>query len=457
MSLTIPPARIVEESASPLLAASEEWVRRPLGDVASVLNGCAFKSTQFTAHGGKPLIRIRDIFGTSTSVGYLGAYDDRYLVRSGDLLVGMDGDFNSARWKGPEALLNQRVCKIVPEAPLLDIEFLTALLPGYLRAIHDVTSSTTVTHLSSRDVAQIPIPVPPLQEQRFIASTIRVVADRRESASRHLAVAHRRVERFQRAVLASACSGRLTTDWREFNPDRGRVTDVLDEIHSARKQRRQKEQPVTLSLPDLPDSYVVATVGQCALSLDYGTSKKCVADPAAGVPVLRMGNIQGGVVDLNDLKYCAVDSEIRKLMLRPGDLLFNRTNSPELVGKSAVYGLDREASFASYLIRLRFDTRVAHPEFVNYWLNSAWGRAWAQLAKTDGVSQSNINGSKLALMPIPLPPLDEQVVIVERASQMLRSAEHLLQRVASASSAVERSSQALLAKAFRGGMSGAMP
>jgi len=107
-------------------------------------------------------------------------------------------------------------------------------------------------------------------------------------------------------------------------------------------------------------------------------------------------------------------------------------------------------SFASYLIRARFDPDVALPDFVNYWINSAWGRLWARQVKTDGVSQSNINGTKLSLMPLPLPPIKEQRVIVERASQMLLKADRLAESIERAMKRVERSSQAVLAKAFRG-------
>ena len=107
-------------------------------------------------------------------------------------------------------------------------------------------------------------------------------------------------------------------------------------------------------------------------------------------------------------------------------------------------------TFASYLIRVRFAPDVADPDFVNFWINSAWGRVWARHVKTDGVSQSNINGTKLAAMPLPLPPIEEQREIVRRASQMLRLAEALLRRIDAATRRVERSSQAVLAKAFRG-------
>jgi type I restriction enzyme S subunit len=450
VSLTIAPARIVEESGSPLLACADSWQRRPLGEVASILNGFAFASTNFTADAGKQLIRIRDIFNSTTAISYLGEYDDRYLVQPGDLLVGMDGDFNSARWHGTEALLNQRVCKVTPDPKLLDIEFLTSLLPGYLKAIHDLTSSTTVTHLSSRDVAQLPVPVPPLDEQRAIAKIIRSVGDRSSKAVQHLSMALRATERFRQSVLAAACSGRLTGDLTSVASSTESTESARAEVLGGKKPRSQKERPVDFPMPSVPGHYSVSTIGDCADLIQYGTSLRCDPDPEVGIPVLRMGNIQGGSLDLTDLKYCRLVPELERLFLQDGDVLFNRTNSPELVGKSAVFHSSKPTSFASYLIRVRLNTEVADPDFVNYWINSAWGRAWSQLAKTDGVSQSNINGSKLSLMPIPLPPIAEQHAIVARVSAMLGDADALLVRLKSARQAVERSRQSLLAKAFRG-------
>jgi type I restriction enzyme S subunit len=163
-----------------------------------------------------------------------------------------------------------------------------------------------------------------------------------------------------------------------------------------------------------------------------------------------MGNIQDGRLDLSDLKYCVPDSEIDRLLLSDGDVLFNRTNSPELVGKSAVYHGSPPMSFASYLIRVRLAKDLAEPDYVNYWINSAWGREWASLAKTDGVSQSNINGTKLSMMPLPLPPIEEQREIVRRASRMLTVADELLARIDAGSGAIERARLSVLAKVFRG-------
>jgi hypothetical protein len=105
--------------------------------------------------------------------------------------------------------------------------------------------------------------------------------------------------------------------------------------------------------------------------------------------VLRMGNIQGGQLDWTDLLYTSDPVEIRKYRLQPGDVLFNRTNSPELVGKTALFKTDRPAIFAGYLIRVRCSDRLV-PAYLVYCLNSPAGRDYCWRVKTDGVSQSNI-------------------------------------------------------------------
>jgi type I restriction enzyme S subunit len=144
MALTVSPSEIVQNSSNRLLGKHESWARVLLGDVATVLSGFAFKSSEFSNSGGVPLIRIRDVGKDCSETTYLGEYDPRYVVKLGDLLVGMDGDFNCARWRGPRGLLNQRVCKITLKTDTYLPKFLDYTLPGYLKAINDVTSSVTV-------------------------------------------------------------------------------------------------------------------------------------------------------------------------------------------------------------------------------------------------------------------------------------------------------------------------
>src|SRR5262249_9789621 len=129
--------------------------------------------------------------------------------------------------------------------------------------------------------------------------------------------------------------------------------------------------PDVRGLPGLPEGWCGATVEQVSYLVRYGTSAKTSED-VHGIPILRMGNIQEGTLDFNKLKYLRYDhNEFPELLLQKGDLLFNRTNSPEIVGKSAVYhGIPSPCSYASYLISIRM-TSGCIPEYLSFFLNSA--------------------------------------------------------------------------------------
>ena len=113
MALGLTPIEIVNSGKHPLLAIHNTWNRIPLKKVAQVQNGYAFKSSLFTKSEGMPLIRIRDIGKGKTQQFYSGDYSEDYVVKQGDILIGMDGDFNCYEWRGNDGLLNQRVCRVI--------------------------------------------------------------------------------------------------------------------------------------------------------------------------------------------------------------------------------------------------------------------------------------------------------------------------------------------------------
>ena len=431
MSLTIPPARIVEESNSPLLAARPTWIRKPLGEVAEILNGFAFKSKDFVESGGVPLIRIRDIYNDSTVVQYRGKYDERYIVRPGDVLVGMDGDFNCTRWRGPEALLNQRVCKITPNQELLDLEFLTFLLPGYLEAIHDLTSSTTVTHLSSRDVAQIPIPVPPLPEQLKLSDVLRREAELQGTSEGHLDAAIQALVRFRQAVLAAAVSGRLTRDWRE----QSQANTTAEEAISSQESE------------DLPDTWRWASVGEIGEVHLGGT-------PSRKEPTFWNGDIPW--VSSGEVANCRISSTREKItevglaksnakMYPAGTVLIAMIGEGKTRGQSAI--LDINACTNQNVAGIFPDREIVNPEYV-------WRWALAQYEITRAVGRGGVqpalNQQKVKELTIPIPPIDEQSEIVRRIDLLLAAADQIFERTTSASRALKVSRHAVLAKAFRG-------
>jgi len=180
---------------------------------------------------------------------------------------------------------------------------------------------------------------------------------------------------------------------------------------------------------------------------NYGTSSK--SQQEGKIPVLRMGNIQNGKLDWSNLVYTSDEDEIRKYRLYSSDVLFNRTNSPELVGKTSIYRGEQEAIYAGYLIRIQCKDNL-NSEFLNIHLNGPSAREYCRAVKSDGVSQSNINAQKLVAYPINCHPIQEQTEIVARVEQLFAYADQIEQRVKDAQTRVNHLTQALLAKAFRG-------
>ena len=124
-----------------------------------------------------------------------------------------------------------------------------------------------------------------------------------------------------------------------------------------------------------------------------------------------MGNITNvGTIDYSNLVYSSNDADIEQYSLEKDDLLFNRTNSSEWVGKTAIYKEEQPAIYAGYLIRIR--PLLISPDYLNTVMNSGYYRDWCYDVKTDAVNQSNINAQKLSQLMIPIPPLKEQGRIV---------------------------------------------
>ena len=158
---------------------------------------------------------------------------------------------------------------------------------------------------------------------------------------------------------------------------------------------------------DLPDGWTWTRIKTVSVDLPYGTSKK--SNSSGKVAVLRMGNLQDGEIDYSDLVYSSDEADIEKYYLLENDLLFNRTNSAEWVGKTSIYRGDTPAIYAGYLIRIR--TPLCG-EYLNAVMNSSYAKNYCIRVKTDAVNQSNINAQKLGMFLVPVAPIKEQHRIV---------------------------------------------
>ncbi|WNZ60463.1 restriction endonuclease subunit S [Myxococcus sp. MxC21-1] len=410
------------------------------------------------------------------------APDSKYWLEPGDLLIQRANTLDyvgaAAIYDGPKAQyiypdLMMRVRIRAPELRHYVWRYLNSYgAREYFRAKATGTAGN-MPKINGETVRSLPLPLPPAHEQRRIVAKLEALLARSRRAKEALDAIPALLERFRQSVLAAAFRGDLTRDWRAANPDVEHAFKLLERIRFERRRRWELAEldrmrakgkaprddkwmeryeagvPATKTTGVLPAGWAWATVDELAEETVYGTSAK-TNDDSSGVPVLRMGNIQDGKLELADLKFLPRDhSEFPGLLLTPGDVLFNRTNSPELVGKTAVYcGEPSSTSFASYLLRVR----VIHysPLLLSHFINGPSGREWVASVVSQQVGQANVNGTKLRALVVPVPPMDEQRAIVSRIDKALARANRVMDVAREQARRLESFDQAVLTKAFRG-------
>ncbi|MCU0441786.1 MAG: restriction endonuclease subunit S [Bacteroidia bacterium] len=173
--------------------------------------------------------------------------------------------------------------------------------------------------------------------------------------------------------------------------------------------------------------YKIERLGKAILRLQYGSSS-LASKENGGYPMLRMLNLQDEEWRLNDLKYIQFDEiEFKRYKVRKGDILFNRTNSKELVGKCAVFHEDGDWVFASYFIRVELDNSKLLPEYVSFFINSSIGRMQIDAVSRQIAGMTNVNAQEVRALKIPVPPIDEQERIAKlytEARIQRKSTEH---------------------------------
>ncbi|MEH2569955.1 restriction endonuclease subunit S [Bradyrhizobium sp. AZCC 2289] len=262
------------------------------------------------------------------------------------------------------------------------------------------------------------------------------------------------IDRLRRLIRDLAVRGKLVPQDAKDEPAvelLKRIAVERDEL--VKKKEIRREDPLdpiqSTEMPfDVPPRWVWSRIGEAVLFTQYGTSQK--SNPSEkGVPVLTMGNVQDGLVIWSNEKRIPETSEdLPALYLRKFDLLYNRTNSAELVGKTGIYlGEDGVRTFASYLIRLRPSHKSTNPRFVNMAMNTPEFRKTQiipLIKKQTG--QANVNGTALKKMVIPLPPLAEQHRIVAKVDELMGLCDRLEAARGSQESTRDRLAAASLAR-----------
>lgn len=416
------------------------WSHAPLADIAKWGSGGTPQAGNPEYYGGGiPWAVIGDLNdgvvtqtrATITEAGLSSS--SAKMIPKGAVLVAMYGSIGKLGIAGREISSNQAIAFAVPGPHVLP-RYLFYYLLSQRHALDAAGKGAAQRNISQTVLKAWPIHFPrDLTEQLKIVETLDDHLSRLDAADSYMKSVAANGRSLVLAAMANAVDGSLTVG-------SGEALEVL---------------PFGSAVLKVPPTWKRSSVGQVATLIDYGTSAKASAECGDGcVPVLRMGNIKASRLDWTNLKYLpSSHSDISRLLLQKGDLLFNRTNSAELVGKSAVFDSDQRTTFASYLIRVRF-TDTVDPRWVNTVVNSPWGRAYISSVVSQQVGQANVNGTKLKAFPLPIPPLEEQIERMEQLTAYIDYSDRLTDeagRLIIRSASLRR---ALLDAAFSGRLTG---
>lgn len=449
-------AELVERTDSALVQKASWWNRVPLGHVSEILNGYPFPSQHFSSEHGVPLIRIRDVTSGKTDTKFSGDIPEGYWIEEGDYVIGMDGDFNARMWRGKRGLLNQRVCKIIADRRFLNIEFLSFILPGYLKLINDYTPSVTVKHLSSRTLQATPIPLPSLPEQRRIVRKLDTLSARTTTARTHLTAIEKLVERYKLAVLRSAYAGNLTADFREDSALES-VSALLKRTPPPQQGRGGRQATtevkagqggISVNIPDvnLPEKWEWVPLLRIARQ-ETGHTPSRSRDDWWGGDVCWMSipdaNLHHGRVIFDTIQKTNEDglANSSARLLPAGTVVLSRTAS---VGYICIMGREMATSqdFATWTC-----TDALLPEYLMYALLSE-GEDIKKFG--EGSTHTTIYFPEIRAFHIKLAPLDEQREIVRRIETAFAKVDRLAAEAAKALKLLGHLDQRILAKAFAG-------
>lgn len=390
--------------------------KKTLGDVADYINGRAFKPIEWETIG-QPIIRIQNLTNSSTEINRTtGSYEEKYRVKTGDLLFAWSASLGAYIWNGENGWLNQHIFKVIPKEGV-NKKYLYYYLLHVVDQLYAKTHGSGMVHITIKPFKATEIPIPSLAKQQRIVDRIESLFAKLDEAKQKAQDALDSFETRKAAILHKAFTGELTAQWR-------------------------KEHGVGM------ESWENVSVSEICHSLKYGTAKKSSSEGT--VVVIRMGNLQDGEISWDDLAYSNDEEDIEKYKLVPGDVLFNRTNSPALVGKTSIYRGEYPAIYAGYLIKLDYDRSRVIGDYLNYSLNTVSAKEYCNSVKTDGVNQSNINAKKIGAYIFAMPQIDEQAEIVRLLNDLLIKEQQAKEAAEGVMEQIDLIKKSILARAFRG-------
>ncbi|WP_435078137.1 restriction endonuclease subunit S [Halococcus sp. AFM35] len=386
-------AGLEQEQFGPFtLSAPGDWTAKRLGDIKRLIT----RGKQPTYDdNGVPVINQECIYWDGwhfENLRYLNeevaeGWKGKYFPQSGDIILNSTGQGTLGRAQvypdNERRAIDSHVTLLRTDEelnPHFHRYFLESYLGQALLYSMCVNGSTGQIELSKTRLDLLPVPLPPREEQRKIATVLYTVDQAIQKTEEIIEQTH---------VVKNAL--------------------MQDVFHGRHEDFETYE---STPVGEIPSHWDNVSIGDVVHTAQYGISESLSEE--GQYPIFRMNNMENGYMIEEPMKYIDLDDdEFEKYRVETGDILFNRTNSLELVGKTGIYELEGDHVFASYLVRLQTNELV-DPYYLNYYMNSSEAQNRMMDFATKGVSQANINANSIQQVKLPLPPMDEQKEIAER-------------------------------------------
>jgi len=447
------------------------WKRARIGETLRLVNGAAFKPTDWTTEG-MPIVRIQNLNNQEANFNHTTrALPEKFRLRGGELLFAWSGtpgtSFGAHIWRGGEAWLNQHIFNVHFDENEWDKRFLQFAinqnLAEYIRAAH---GGAGLAHITKGRFEESELLQPTVPEQRRIVAEIEKQFTRLEAGVAALRRVQANLRRYRAAVLKAACEGRLVPTEAELAKTAKRKSTfetgeaLLDRILTDRRKnwkgRGKYEEPSALDIAKLlppPEGWAWATLDSLAEikgGITKDQNRKHTA-PARSVPYLRVANVQRGYIDLTEVKeIVTTEDEIQELALKPGDILFNEGGDRDKLGRGWVWnGELPECIHQNHVFRARLHIGAMNPKLLSWYANTFGQKFFFDEGKHT-TNLASISMTKLKGLPVPIPPPSEQTRIVAEVERRLSVVDELEAVVSANLQRATRLRQSILQKAFTG-------
>lgn len=451
----------VSKTASVTIATNElpeGWAQTELGTLcAEVQYGW---TTSAKSGAGLKLLRTTDIsngrinWATVPSCQEEPPNIQKYALRPGDIVVSRAGSIGLSHLvrECPPAVFASYLIRLRANPAALP-EFLAVFLdsPAYWKAISDESAGIAIPNINASKLRALEVPFPPLAEQTRIVQAIERLTARVDAARERLAKVRAILKRFRQSVLAAACSGRLTEDWRGARPNSSMKDGLLHRVEESRRKLNKVPWVDGVS-DDLegPEGWEPIYFGNLLTNVTSGSRGWAKYYANDGPLFIRSQDINTDYLDLRSVAHVnpPVTTERDRTRVQKGDVLITITGAN--VTKCAVVNTDIEEAYVSQHVSL---SRLALPQlapFVHLWMVSPQHGRKVLLDAAYGAGKPGLNLDNIKEVLVAVPSLEEQGEIVRRVEALMNLANAIEQRIGLASARADKTTQAILAKAFRG-------